>query len=152
MAPALRQQQDAQQGEDGKGHEDYVVQEEAAPAVQVGQGGSCLAQEASPQHEAQPGPLMGEGAMGGLPGMPRDRGARLGAPGRPNFKVCVEKSSPRPPGNQKPAFPWELCSSAPLLPSVTSVPRPPGCAGPSWEGAGLAASSLPDDGGEHLCR
>lgn len=62
-APALGQQQDAQQRQDGEGREDHVVQEEATPAVQVGQGGGRLAQEAGPQHEAQAGPPAGEGLL-----------------------------------------------------------------------------------------
>lgn len=51
-ASALGQQEDAQQGEHREGGEDHVVQEEAAPAVHVGQGRCGLAQEAGPQHEA----------------------------------------------------------------------------------------------------
>lgn len=83
-APALRQQQDAQQGQDGEGGEDDVLQEKATLGLQGSQGGCGLAQEAGPQHEAQPGPPAESARCW-------EGGGAWGLWGKPNPKVFVEK-------------------------------------------------------------
>lgn len=167
-APALRQQQDAQQGQDGEGGEDDVLQEKATLGLQGSQGGCGLAQEAGPQHEAQPGPPAESARCW-------EGGGAWGLWGKPNPKVFVEKVLLPileqilffSLGNEKQAPPPRGCvlsggylNSAPPPPraSVTSVPHVPG---KSWSEAwgwrmedgpepARVACTSPDHRGEYL--
>lgn len=136
-AAALRQQQDTQQGEEGERCEKHVLQEEAMPAMHCGERDSCLAQEPSSQHQAQPGPPAREGGRTWLHRVrsaPRvgtlSGGQGVGVPGQhlkslgescPGTKVVlsVRKSSQFSPGI--PPSLGALISDCPVLHSRADV-------------------------------